>query len=685
MSTPVFGRGPKREDVNYSAVETQEARESRTDDSVAGQRMVANWPSKPQHLKGVYIPVFIGDLLLVLFPIAFFVLAIAAYKLDQKPLSEYGRTVQRAMTLGPTIYPLLFAALCGRCLRSLAVWYAETGTTIEVLEKLLGSQNVVSAISTASSFRSANILSLFLLLLWALSPLGGQSSLRLLHETNRTISETSNVFYSDTSDAFALHKMRPSFSVVPSILSASLAASSAIRNGPVDLWSHPKVPRLDEIELEDAPATGSQGNWHEIRNNSGLTYSSWAGINLHGLRRSRKTSFQATYSYMAMDCTVRLRGGYDDVHNGLSAPNVTALPALKGGPSLLQETIEFQGKPLNLSTSFFLKYGFNGTRYPTSLVETYTTGDRFADYPAHLLYGSMDTVSETNDEGGNVLNVYQCIPQIITVEAGVLCNSDMCHVERLRRLPAQRGTSSSNRCSAEGSNNLLCMTAISITLDTFVVLFPTVTSFYTRLGQPNPFDDFMHSGSDTFNAATALRIRNWAKVPEKLISQRLTLILNTYWQAGSWGSQILSTEPFLSPADPNSPIANMRSAMQRTTAEVWHQIPVYRANLPWILALLFTTTVLLILGDIHLVMSWETIAPDIFNYVSSLTRENPHTDVPAKGTALAGVERSRLLRKLKVQIADVRVEDEIGYIALRSVVQKSEFSSAQLRKGRLYE
>lgn len=40
------------------------------------------------------------------------------------------------MTLGPSIYPLAFAAIGGRCMRSIAVFVAERGTTILVQASL---------------------------------------------------------------------------------------------------------------------------------------------------------------------------------------------------------------------------------------------------------------------------------------------------------------------------------------------------------------------------------------------------------------------------------------------------------------------------------------------------------------------------------------------------------------------
>ncbi|KAF2658976.1 hypothetical protein K491DRAFT_689580 [Lophiostoma macrostomum CBS 122681] len=135
--------------------------------------------------------VLLGELMLSLMPIPFLVLAIAAYRLDGREVSEPGQKVVRAMQLGPTIYPLIFAGVAGRCIRNLAQRKAEIGTTIEVLEKLVGSQSLVSTVSSAFALRSFNALSIYLLLLWSLSPLGGQSSLRLLSETNTAIFDNS--------------------------------------------------------------------------------------------------------------------------------------------------------------------------------------------------------------------------------------------------------------------------------------------------------------------------------------------------------------------------------------------------------------------------------------------------------------------------------------------------------------
>jgi hypothetical protein len=62
------------------------------------------------------------------------------------------------------------------------------------------------------------------------------------------------------------------------------------------------------------------------------------------------------------------------------------------------------------------------------------------------------------------------------------------------------------------------------------------------------------------------------------------------------------------------------------------------------------------------------VAPDILGYVSSMTIENPYTSIPGvplgSGSTLNGLERSKLLRNVRVRIGDVREAGKSGKIAL---------------------
>jgi hypothetical protein len=59
-------------------------------------------------------------------------LAALANNLDGKELSSRGRKVQEATLIGPTLFPLVFAAIAGRSLKKIGLWRAQEGTTLGV-------------------------------------------------------------------------------------------------------------------------------------------------------------------------------------------------------------------------------------------------------------------------------------------------------------------------------------------------------------------------------------------------------------------------------------------------------------------------------------------------------------------------------------------------------------------------
>jgi hypothetical protein len=62
----------------------------------------------------------------------------------------------------------------------IATYFTERGTTVGLLEQLFGSTTVASTLKTQLMLRQYNFVAVLLLLLWSLSPLGGQGVLRLI-------------------------------------------------------------------------------------------------------------------------------------------------------------------------------------------------------------------------------------------------------------------------------------------------------------------------------------------------------------------------------------------------------------------------------------------------------------------------------------------------------------------------
>lgn len=59
-------------------------------------------------------------------------LAAIAWSFHGNPISADGKILQRVILLGPTLFPLAFAALGGRSMRNIALWKAERGASIAV-------------------------------------------------------------------------------------------------------------------------------------------------------------------------------------------------------------------------------------------------------------------------------------------------------------------------------------------------------------------------------------------------------------------------------------------------------------------------------------------------------------------------------------------------------------------------
>jgi hypothetical protein len=120
----------KSKGAEYRVVEDTTAPDLTLDDRDINTS-IPGWPSSLQPLKRNNLTFSIEVALLIL-PIAFIGLGATAWSFDQKPTSDGGRTLQRIMLLGPSLFPLAFAALGGRSLRNIALWKAERGSTVGV-------------------------------------------------------------------------------------------------------------------------------------------------------------------------------------------------------------------------------------------------------------------------------------------------------------------------------------------------------------------------------------------------------------------------------------------------------------------------------------------------------------------------------------------------------------------------
>ncbi|GFF33214.1 hypothetical protein IFM51744_02042 [Aspergillus udagawae] len=202
------------------------------------------------------------------------------------------------------------------------------------------------------------------------------------------------------------------------------------------------------------------------------------------------------------------------------------------------------------------------------------------------------------------------------------------------------------------------------TLSNFIIEFPAASgpiSAYTS----SPADSYIYG--EPFLLSLKEYDRDWSSVSEYNVSTRLTTLFNTYWQtslAPFAVTRVSASDPVSLSVPPEEGWADFNSTFCTTS----RAIRVYRTNFGWVSVFIFGVILLQFCAVAALFLKSMTIAPNILGYVSSMTRENPHTPLPAGGSSYSGPERARLLRDLKVQILDVQCYNDIGHIALASRV-----------------
>lgn len=162
--------------------------------------------------------------------------------------------------------------------------------------------------------------------------------------------------------------------------------------------------------------------------------------------------------------------------------------------------------------------------------------------------------------------------------------------------------------------------------------------------------------------------------------------------------------------------------MLNTTARASASRLVLRYSLPWLLVLFVASTALTLCALASLLFNLRRLGPDILETFSSFTRDNPYVVSSASsqqaaplffarsvdaghgggsrpaGSNLDGVKRARLLRDVKVILADVAADEPVGHIALTTAMPARYTDRdggnsnglrgdavAVLRKGRLYD
>ncbi|KAH0166144.1 hypothetical protein KCU67_g4434, partial [Aureobasidium melanogenum] len=594
------------------------------------------------------------DMLAIALSCTFFVYALAVKMHQNMPMeSAQVKLLLKLSNLGPTIYPILFAAVVGRAFKSIAFWKLERGGRIESLDRLLGSMTIIQTVLTQAQMRSLSLLSLLLIAIWSLSPLGGQASLRIVASVVQANNTTRPFQYVNTSSnvldgIYDGGDTASQFVPVNALFGAALvgaSSGSSSSTGPIDTWGNTKIPWIENLDPSQANAEG----WYSIPQlNSSDDFASLIGVPLSKVSDTTNltTSFNIETSYWTLSCPV-----YRNLSDGLNATGYTDDAAQA---KLSAEKAQFEDPTgtsvYNTSTfsdNLFL-YSVNMHNYSEPWDSPVNTR------PRHITY--------MEDNNGPALWVAaNCTIRTTYVEVYMVCSSGSCTANEIRK--------SRKPCAPES------WTSLDIAGTAF---YWFSTHFVDALvgGHPivaTPYQNFIINPGDPFNISFA--VPPVTVVSNSTFALRLGQLLNTYWMAMLAPTAVPKG---LRNSNLTADTAGIGTLLPNTTATETRSALVLKCNTFWFVVLLLSSAITAFIGLCGLLAAIFRRGPDISFTISSLVKDSPFFDQTSVATTLSSTDRSRLMKDWYAKYGDVTPEDEVGYIAIGSG------NVADLQAGRLY-
>ena len=475
----------------------------------------------------------------------------------------------------------------------------------------MGSLTIFGTVELQFLLRTFDILGIGLIALWALSPLGGQASLRLLGTGQHSTSSVQNISYLGPNYKSLLGLGGDSvpfyIDLINALYLSALLTPPAGQASSVDTWANVKIPAIEDLE---STSKSDAGGWYDVHPGN-TSYSSLVGLPIDGIRKNGSYHFYVESLYMVLDC-----------------PNIS-YSTLESGTSTGGFSLDFVR---NATISANLQLLPNQT-----------------SYPAVKPWGvNFNAVSNLDVDDSFIAN---CTLTRSSVESNITCDHGSCGVRNIRRSQFDR--------RPPGYTPLFYGTG-AVNFEEF---WPMSGGSGAHEGSSTPTEYFladptMESLASNFTGEVSL-----AGLSADLFSKRFSLVFNTYWQCnlvpwyqtGNLPSNLSSL---------NGPLAAYGFSFNTTTTTMTNFTAVYVCNKMWATILIIASTLLLVCGMCGAIVKYRARGPRILGYVSTMTRDNPYIDLPPGGCTLDGLDRARLLKNMEVKLQDVAAEDEVGHIAL---------------------
>jgi hypothetical protein len=608
------------------------------------------------------------DTLLLTVSVGFFAFGLTVCHYDQTATADHAEAKAILVALskfGPTVFPILFAAVLGRAAHVILLWRLERGDRVGTLDLLAGSTSLTSTVNSQLQLRAISIIGLSLILIWALSPIGGQASIRVLSFSDGIRKESVAMSYvvpTSTGYGYVGDTFLGGLGVANSIFLAALYSPVATKNSTMDLWGNVKIPL---VEVYENSSPSDPEGWFNVTSEKTI-FASLMGTPVAGYVQASNVvySFNMQTSYLHLDCPFANSSysTYAGPADGSSFFGLGATIYLNYNASCGTSNLTCQGSgplagmrpgctsPPNIYSSDS-KYNVSEGIFPPLNLDNRTPRN-FTYYDQQLGTSSF------------------CYIETTYVEVVVTCGPGFaCGAVRVRRSTRSHPHPAYTVLDDVGGPGTpvpggdwgLLLGGLLTVAPPFQSGLQTVLQRYLA----NP-DDATDPG--TSNVASP-------PIDRTLWAIRQGQIMNSYHDSLSDIYNLTRGRV----ADPQA-FGNATTGMITTSFEV------FVCHRGWVVALSVASSILIISCLAHLVVRLLlNRTPELMLNISSLaTRDNPYIDTGGGGTALGASERARLFKDKKVRFGDVRPEHDIGQLAIASLGTAKTHHVEKVRKKRLY-
>lgn len=529
--------------------------------------------------------------------------------------------------------------MVAKLVKAIATYRLEHGATVGLLEYLLGSRSLASAFMAPVKFRTLNIFVPILILMWAFSPAGGQSALRIVTVVPQYTNVTQQYPYLDTLKSQFVIEGSPMSSTgsqyytgVKAAFNAALISPSTSKNGTQDTFGNINIPMLEAIAEDIQP---DANGWFNTSAKENMTYTSIFGLPALNIANKANSTFSMETSYFNVQCNMKSKGF------NATTGNVTGTMALNGGTDSIFKAIRDHDEfSINYDNGQYLNLWYSDTH----------TND---EYPLFLGLNSFAALSTPQ------ISQAMCSLTTTYLEASVFCNGTLsCNVAAIResKLPHP----SSNLSALDGitaPGGMAEQIPGASVKDAFLQSLINATSV-NHESTSSPMEYFFINPAFPFSAGIGDTASTWPylyKVSSELFSRRLTQLLNTFWLAGIAPSGV--TGDFTNPSNDKYIVATATGTKQ--TLQL-----VLRCHVPYLVVLVLAASVVFIAGLVTAYLDALRSGPDVLdNFVNTL-RDSPHVHVDFGPSMEDGTDKIKRLRNTMVKMGDVKPDDPVGLVAI---------------------